>query len=923
MKNTMIYTFNSGEIKAKNIQVLGEDEGGVILDAPVLCFTSTDRCFKTKPTSEDMPKIHKDMKTYRGRMYDLAKLVSNGNSYSGCTYKSDKHTIAEVDKCYLATMDFDTGVWSYDAAIKFCDELGMMPNIGYHSWSSTYRLNKFHLIWYIGETDYDTMLCIQKLIFHIFQLGKKSENEDTKSYAPTQLWGGTNKDVFLYHQDAINLLSLMSIVASFTTKSNESKILKSMTEFTGIERIIASENYGQNTINQSGDFYEVLKCKKEKFSDIKVDYSNADIKTALQKCKLLQEVTTKESEVYNHNINYSILTNLVNIKGGDKLFLKMCELNSDKPRRKHERDLCSAKNSFPRPCARFCPYASTCPCSKYSIAYIAKESNVIKHNPENVETITVDEAYTKMEKIMAEEMSKMNSLIIQKGLPSMKFNLNKINDEMIRVAHESASVIKVPTGTGKTTLFINIANAEAQRYFKMSITDRDNVPGFIYSAPRHDLAEEVYNTLISDKVTKFFGVCRVLPRPECLDKNIEEIIKNYEESGLNKLAMKEQSEYVKTLKQQKKLTEEEKEYIDAVKKYWDSREMSKKCKIVVCTHAFLKSLDMQEYNKINYIIIDEDMLNSFSKQVKIKISDLIFIKDILSKNTYNVKRVEHNFDDLIKPIDFILNAEYKKCIAFDMKKEFVCNNQCLQKLINLKNENKVNITSLLDMKSFYKTEDAVIYQTINSFDSYNKKVVILTATPAPKIAIEKILNTPVNVREVGWVKLLGKLYQNTDLSSYRNKIDDIDYFDKLVRYLEKYDIQNIITYKSFAKDFEDAGYDVKMTFGATSGMNSLKGEKFAVIGTYFNNPLSLNIMAAAFEPHKQVCNIEIAKYYKITYEGIKQKVITFKEGFLRDYHLWIMFSEMEQSVGRARLTREKDAVVVLCSQLVHPLAYQD
>ena len=35
MKNTMIYTFNSGEIKSKNIEVLGEDEGGVILDAPV------------------------------------------------------------------------------------------------------------------------------------------------------------------------------------------------------------------------------------------------------------------------------------------------------------------------------------------------------------------------------------------------------------------------------------------------------------------------------------------------------------------------------------------------------------------------------------------------------------------------------------------------------------------------------------------------------------------------------------------------------------------------------------------------------------------------------------------------------------------------------------------------------------------------
>ena len=130
MKNTMIYTFNSGEIKAKNIQFLGEDEGGVILEAPVLCFTSTDRCFKTKPTSEDMPKIHKDMKTYRGRMYDLAKLLSNGNSYSGSTYKSDKHTIAEVDKCFLATMDFDNDVWSYDKDIKFCDKLGMMPNIG-------------------------------------------------------------------------------------------------------------------------------------------------------------------------------------------------------------------------------------------------------------------------------------------------------------------------------------------------------------------------------------------------------------------------------------------------------------------------------------------------------------------------------------------------------------------------------------------------------------------------------------------------------------------------------------------------------------------------------------------------------------------------------------------------------------------------
>ena len=59
-------------------------------------------------------------------------------------------------------------------------------------------------------------------------------------------------------------------------------------------------------------------------------------------------------------------------------------------------------------------------------------------------------------------------------------------------------------------------------------------------------------------------------------------------------------------------------------------------------------------------------------------------------------------------------------------------------------------------------------------------------------------------------------------------------------------------------------------------------------------------------------NIETEKMntYKVKYQEQKFKFMTFKNPFLKTIQFWLIKSEIEQAVGRARLLREKAQVTV-------------
>ncbi len=90
-------------------------------------------------------------------------------------------------------------------------------------------------------------------------------------------------------------------------------------------------------------------------------------------------------------------------------------------------------------------------------------------------------------------------------------------------------------------------------------------------------------------------------------------------------------------------------------------------------------------------------------------------------------------------------------------------------------------------------------------------------------------------------------------------------------------------------------------FGNTDGLNTLEGKDVLVIGTPYHPSFLYKLVAHnlgfAFDENEKM------SLQYITYNGYKTWFTTFKDENLRAIHFWMIESELEQAVGRARLPR--------------------
>jgi len=115
-----------------------------------------------------------------------------------------------------------------------------------------------------------------------------------------------------------------------------------------------------------------------------------------------------------------------------------------------------------------------------------------------------------------------------------------------------------------------------------------------------------------------------------------------------------------------------------------------------------------------------------------------------------------------------------------------------------------------------------------------------------------------------------------------------------------------ITYKSLANKFNTIA-----TFGATAGLDSMKGQNIAVIGTPHVSEIVYLLFANALGL-KPKLNDATMHYTKIKRNGFEFYFNTYSENLLlREIQIYIIESELTQAIGRARLLRNDCTVVVL------------
>lgn len=108
-----------------------------------------------------------------------------------------------------------------------------------------------------------------------------------------------------------------------------------------------------------------------------------------------------------------------------------------------------------------------------------------------------------------------------------------------------------------------------------------------------------------------------------------------------------------------------------------------------------------------------------------------------------------------------------------------------------------------------------------------------------------------------------------------------------------YPESHVITYKSM--------HIGNLHFGNTEGSNSLEGKDILVIGT--PNQVEFMYKLVALNLGLDFDEDEKMSQQFVEYKGYRFWIMTFEDPDLRDIHFWMLESELEQAVGRARLLR--------------------
>ena len=195
----------------------------------------------------------------------------------------------------------------------------------------------------------------------------------------------------------------------------------------------------------------------------------------------------------------------------------------------------------------------------------------------------------------------------------------------------------------------------------------------------------------------------------------------------------------------------------------------------------------------------------------------------------------------------------------------------------------------------------------------NKKVIILSAT-ANRWLYTQLYGDRVRFYDLGQVAHKGTLIQDTAHTFSRH---DLSREDVLKYAMEQAGTNLVITFAKLGSRFENPVKDVY--FGKCQGTDKLKGEKLVIVGTPHVNLASYvlfaHVLGLKLRPEDYTMS-----YQRVEHNGLDFRFYTFDNPALRLIQFYFIESELRQAVGRARLTREENANVLLLSSYPLPEA---
>jgi len=193
---------------------------------------------------------------------------------------------------------------------------------------------------------------------------------------------------------------------------------------------------------------------------------------------------------------------------------------------------------------------------------------------------------------------------------------------------------------------------------------------------------------------------------------------------------------------------------------------------------------------------------------------------------------------------------------------------------------------------YLKDKNSIVFLMPYSFNK-NVKYIMLSATADKEICEYCVKDTEVRFTECKTAKYEGHLNQYYEKSMSRSCINNNPkILNKIIAWSK---IENIITFKRYKVG--------KYYFGTAIGCDDLNGQDLNVIGTPYGIDFIYKLFAFTFG-----CEIDENAEMEpclVKYNGYQFHFTTYgeKHDILRKIQFWMIESNLEQAVGRARLLR--------------------
>jgi hypothetical protein len=319
-------------------------------------------------------------------------------------------------------------------------------------------------------------------------------------------------------------------------------------------------------------------------------------------------------------------------------------------------------------------------------------------------------------------------------------------------------------------------------------------------------------------------------------------------------------------------------------------------------------MNKEKLSKFNAIIIDEDLIlkTVIPSQVSVTINDLKKLLNTAPENITARKIKQDDYNALREKIQKMLEASktktYIELSGFKLHYEDEEYNEKVKKSAIDGTSTHIDVPSFCLAKRFYfrKTsikeenlaEDTIVFlKPVKLKKEF--KYIIISATANKDVYNHYFGEDRVKFYECKKAEYKGTLNQFYDKPMSRTCIHNnpgiIDRIKEITGF------NHTITFKIFAKKGE-------LYFGNNEGVDYLKGENINVIGTphctefiykLFAYTIGLNFDKDA----KPIPNLPV------THNGYRFHFTTYEDDELRKIQFWMIESELEQAVGRARLLR--------------------